>query len=133
MLEVINMDYIRTAHAKGLPYNYVIRRHALKNSLLPMVSVYGRIIANCFSGSVVLESVFGINGIGTMMTYALRQKDMPAIMGCIIISAFVIAVVNLLTDLIYAFIDPRIKSRYLRRKKKQTAVVAEQKAVVADE
>ncbi len=75
MLEVINQDYIRTARAKGLKYGYIIRRHALKNSLLPMVSVYGRIIATCFSGSVVLEQVFGINGKGQMKTNALRQKE----------------------------------------------------------
>ena len=124
MLEVINQDYIRTARAKGLRYNYIIRRHALKNALLPMVSVYGRIIATCFSGSVVLEQVFGINGIGQMMTNALRQKDVPAIMGSIIISAFVITIVNLLTDLTYAFIDPRIKSKYVRRKTKVKAVSA---------
>lgn len=124
MLEVINQDYIRTARAKGLRYNYIIRRHALKNALLPMVSVYGRIIATCFSGSVVLEQVFGINGIGQMMTNALRQKDVPAIMGSIIISAFVITIVNLLTDLTYAFIDPRIKSKYTKRKNKQKVVSA---------
>jgi len=116
MLEVINKDYIRTARAKGLRRGYIIRRHALKNAMIPMVSVYGRIIATCFSGSVVLESVFGINGIGTMMTAALRQKDVPAIMGSIVISAFVITLVNLLTDLTYAFIDPRIKSKYTRKK-----------------
>ncbi len=124
MLEVINQDYIRTARAKGLKYNYIIRKHALKNSLLPMVSVYGRIIATCFSGSVVLEQVFGINGIGQMMTNALRQKDVPAIMGSIIISALVITIVNLLTDLTYAFIDPRIKSKYTRHKNKQKVVSA---------
>jgi len=122
MLEVLNQDYIRTARAKGLKRSYIIRRHALKNSLLPMVSVYGRIIATCFSGSVVIESVFGINGIGRMMTYALRQKDVPAVMGSIIISAGVITVVNLLTDLTYAFIDPRIKSKYTRRRSKPEAV-----------
>ena len=115
MLEVINQDYIRTARAKGLKRGYIIRRHALKNALLPMVSVYGRIIATCFSGSVVIESVFGINGIGQMMTYALRQKDIPAVMGSIIISCFVITIVNLLTDITYAFIDPRIKSKYVRQ------------------
>jgi len=122
MLEVINQDYIRTARAKGLKRNYIIRKHAMKNALLPMVTVYGRIIATCFSGSVVIESVFGINGIGQMMTAALRQKDVPAIMGSIIISACVITVVNLITDLTYALIDPRIKSMYTRRKAKLEAV-----------
>ena len=125
MLEVINMDYIRTARAKGLRYNYIIRRHALKNSLLPMVSVYGRIIATCFSGSVVIEQVFGVNGIGTMMTGALRQKDVPAIMGSIVVSAFVITLVNLLTDITYSFIDPRIKSKYVKRKNKPEVVTAD--------
>ena len=126
MLEVINQDYIRTARAKGLRRRYIIRRHALKNALLPMVTVYGRIIANCFSGSVVLESVFGINGIGQMMTAALRQKDVPAIMGSVIISACVITIVNLITDLTYAFIDPRIKSLYTRRKSKLEVVTADE-------
>ena len=116
MLEVINQDYIRTARAKGLKRRQIIQRHALKNSLLPMVSIYGRIISSCFSGSVVIESVFGINGIGQMMTNALRQKDVPAIMGSIIISSCVISIVNLLTDIAYAFIDPRIKSKYVRHK-----------------
>lgn len=125
MLDVINRDYIRTARAKGLKRGYIIRRHALKNSMLPMVSVYGRIIATCFSGSVVIESIFGINGIGQMMTNALRQKDIPAIMGSIIISACVITVVNLLTDVMYAFIDPRIKSKYVRRKTKLKEVRAD--------
>jgi len=125
MLEVINQDYIRTARAKGLRKRYIIRRHALKNALLPMVSVYGRIIATCFSGSVVIESVFGINGIGRMMTYALRQKDAPAVMGSIVISACVITLVNLFTDLTYAFIDPRIKSKYTRHKTKKDEITAE--------
>ena len=119
MLEVINQDYIRTARAKGLKRGYIIRRHALKNSLLPMVSVYGRIIGTCFSGSIVIESIFGINGIGNMMTEALRGKDVPAIMGSVIITACIVTIVNLLTDLTYAFIDPRIKSLYIRSKKKK--------------
>jgi len=124
MLEVINQDYIRTARAKGLKRSYIIRRHALKNSLLPMVTVYGRIISNCFAGSVIIENIFGIPGIGQMMTSALRQKDVPAILGSIIISTCVITVVNLLTDIAYAFIDPRIKSQYVRRKKSELEVVS---------
>ena len=124
MLEVKNQDYIRTARAKGLHRGYIIRRHMLKNSLLPMVSVYGRIVATCFSGSVVLETIFGINGMGTMMTNALRQKDVPAIMGCILISACIITVVNLLTDITYAFIDPRIKSKYVKNRNKRRTVSA---------
>lgn len=122
MLEVINQDYIRTARAKGLRRSYIIRRHALKNALLPMVTVYGNIISHCFAGSVVIESIFGISGIGQMMTNALRQKDVPAILGGVIISTCIITIVNLLTDITYAFIDPRIKSQYIRRKTKLEAV-----------
>ncbi len=122
MLEVINQDYIRTARAKGLRSNDIIWRHALKNALLPMITVYGRMVASCFNGSVVIESIFGINGIGTMMMNALRQKDIPAIMGGIIISACVITVVNLLTDLAYAFVDPRIRSHYRRATGKKKTV-----------
>ena len=125
MLEVINQDYIRTARAKGLKRSYIIRRHALKNSLLPMVTVYGRIIASCFSGSVIIENIFGISGIGQMMTSALRQKDGPAILGSIIISTCIITVVNLLTDIAYAFIDPRIKSQYVRQKSKLEVLSAD--------
>jgi peptide/nickel transport system permease protein len=122
MLEVIHQDYIRTARAKGLRYKYIIRRHALKNSMLPMITVYGRIVATCFGGAVVLETVFGINGLGQMMTAAVRQKDAPAILGSIIISACIITIVNLPTDLAYAFIDPRIKSKYIRRMKEHKVV-----------
>ena len=125
MIEVTGQEYIRTAKAKGLTHGYIIRRHALKNSLLPMVTVYGRIIGTCFSGSVIIEDIFGIPGIGQMMTNALRQKDIPAILGSIIICTFVIAVVNLLTDVAYAFIDPRIKSQYIRQKNKIRTVSAD--------
>jgi len=126
MLEVLNQDYIRTARAKGLKRRFIIQRHALKNALLPMVTLYGRIISNCFAGSVIIENIFGIEGIGNMMMLALRQKDIPAIMGSIIICALVIIVVNLITDMLYAFIDPRIKSMYVRHKNKALRVVGDE-------
>ena len=122
MIGVLNMDYIRTARAKGLRKGYIIRRHALKNALLPMVSVYGRIVSNIFGGSVVLETVFGINGLGMMMINALRQRDVPAILGSVIIAAGVVTIVNLLTDLTYVFIDPRIKSKYIKQRTKVKVV-----------
>jgi len=130
LLDVLNQDYIRTARAKGLTNSYIVRRHALKNALLPMVTVYGRIISTCMNGSVVIETVFGINGIGTMLINALRQKDVPAIMGGVIITTCVIAVVNLITDIFYAFIDPRIKSMYVRHKIQKKAVEEEKSANV---
>ena len=90
-----------------------------------MVSVYGRIIATCFAGSVVIENIFGISGIGQMMLNALRQKDVPAIMGSIVISCLVISLVNLLTDITYAFIDPRIKSKYVSGKSRRKVMSAD--------
>ena len=125
MLEVINQDYIRTARAKGLKRHIVIRRHAIKNSMLPVITVFVRIVAHIFGGSVVLETVFGINGLGQMMTAALRQKDVPAIMGSMLIAAAVVVVVNLATDLVYGFLDPRIKSKYVSHKRKPEVVTAD--------
>jgi peptide/nickel transport system permease protein len=125
LLEVINQDYIRTARSKGLRHSHIIKRHALKNSLLPMVTIYGRMMGNCFAGAVVIEIIFGINGIGRMMLDALKMKDVPAMMGSVIVSAVVIIIVNLLTDVVYTFIDPRIKSKYTKKSKKTLKVVSE--------
>ena len=124
MLDVLHQDYIKTARAKGFRMNYVIRKHVLRNALLPMVTVYGRMVGHCFAGSVVIETIFGISGIGQMMTSALRLKDMPVIMGSVLITAVFISIANLLTDVAYAFIDPRIKAKFFTPKKARTAEVA---------
>ncbi len=121
MLDVIRQDYIRTARAKGLPYRRIVRKHALKNALMPIVTSIGMAIGQCVGGSVIIETVFGINGLGKMMVDALRQKDIPTIMASVIISAVIIALANLLTDLSYAFIDPRIRSTYVKPKAKAKA------------
>lgn len=123
MLDVLHQDYIKTARAKGFRTNYVIRKHVLRNALLPMVTVYGRMVGNCFAGSVVIETIFGISGIGQMMTTALRTKDMPVIMGGVLITAVFISIANLLTDVAYAFIDPRIKAKFFTGKKVLAAEV----------
>ncbi len=116
MLDVIRQDYIRTARAKGLRYGPILRKHALKNALLPIVTSVGMAIGQCVGGSVIIETVFGINGLGKMMVDALRQKDVPTIMSSVIIAAVIIALANLLTDLSYAVIDPRIRSNYVKPK-----------------
>jgi peptide/nickel transport system permease protein len=113
MLDVIRQDYIRTARAKGIRYDRILRKHALKNALLPIVTSIGMEIGQCVGGSVIIETVFGINGLGKMMVEALRQKDIPTIMSGVVIAAVIIALANLLTDLAYAAIDPRIKSMYV--------------------
>ncbi|MBQ3122966.1 MAG: ABC transporter permease [Firmicutes bacterium] len=125
MLEVVHQDYIRTARAKGLKESYIVRKHALKNSLLPIITVLGRYVGASFGGAVVIENVFQINGIGNMMVTGLRQKDIPLVMGCVMISALLIAVVNLLTDIAYAYVDPRIKSQYEGKKKKKKSKAKE--------
>ena len=117
MLEVIRQDYIKTARAKGLDERVVIRKHALKNALMPTITSIGVSVGFCFGGSIVIEQLFGINGMGKMLVEALRQKDMPVIMGGVIIIAILIALTNLVTDLAYAAVDPRIRSLYIKTKK----------------
>jgi peptide/nickel transport system permease protein len=112
MLDVVRQDYIRTARAKGLPQSVVTRKHALRNAMLPVVTSVGLLIGQSVGGAVVIEILFGINGIGKMMVDAVRQQDVPTIMGGVLIAAVVIAVVNLLTDLSYALIDPRLETMY---------------------
>ena len=115
MLDVISQDYIRTARAKGLSQRTVMNKHALRNALLPVVTSMGLMIGQAVGGAVVIEILFGINGVGKLMVDAVRQQDIPTIMGGVLISAVVIAVANLLTDLSYAFIDPRLESMYSDR------------------
>lgn len=124
MLDVIRQDYIRTARAKGLPYGLILRKHALRNALMPIVTSIGMAIGQCVGGSVIIETVFGISGLGKMMVDALRQKDIPTIMASVIIAAVIIALANLLTDLSYALIDPRIRSMYVKPKVKRNRPAA---------
>jgi peptide/nickel transport system permease protein len=113
MLDVINLDYIRTARAKGAGEFRVIMGHAVRNALLPVVTNLGILFANAFGGAIVTETVFAIPGIGVYMINAAKARDVPIVMGVIIFVAIIVAVINLLTDLIYAFIDPRIKTGYM--------------------
>jgi peptide/nickel transport system permease protein len=108
MLEVLNQDYVRTARAKGAREFSVVARHALRNALLPVVTLIGSTIGVAVGGAVFIESVFNWPGMGLLMVTAVRARDYPVIMGAsLIVGAFVI-VLNLLTDLAYAVIDPRI-------------------------
>lgn len=112
MLETIRQDYIRTERAKGLPEKEVITRHALRNALIPTTTVIGLQIGGMLGGSVLTESVFAWPGIGRYMIQSIQGRDIPSVMGCIIIFALSFAVINLIVDLIYGFIDPRIKAQY---------------------
>jgi peptide/nickel transport system permease protein len=108
-LEVIGQDYIRTARAKGLAERRVTLGHVLRNSLIPVVTILGGSLPNLFGGSVVVESVFSWPGIGRMAVDAAFSRDYPILMGLLLMLATLVAVGNLLTDLAYGVIDPRIK------------------------
>ena len=112
MLEVIRQDYIRTAKAKGVPHKKVINKHALKNALIPVVTVIGLQFGSLLGGAVLTETVFAWPGLGTYLVNSIKAKDTPAVLGCVIIFSICFSIVNLCVDLLYAFIDPRIKSKY---------------------
>ncbi len=122
MLEVIRQDYIRTARAKGESEFNVIVKHALGNALIPIVTIIGLEFGSLLSGAVLTETVFAIPGIGKYMVEAITNRNYPVIMGGVVILAFVSSVCNLLVDVLYAYIDPRMKSLYSSKKKKKEAV-----------
>lgn len=111
LLDTLNQDYVRTAHAKGLPERRVLRRHVLRNSLMPIVTLMGLDLPALFSGAVVTESIFGWPGMGRLFLSALNNRDYPLQMAGLMISAALLITGNLLADLTYAALDPRIRYR----------------------
>lgn len=113
MLEVIKQDYIKTARAKGQKKRVVIWRHALGNALIPIVTTIGTQFGQLMGGAVMTEVIFSIPGIGRLMVDSIKMRDTPMVLGCVLFVAISFALVNLAVDLLYAFIDPRIKSQYV--------------------
>lgn len=111
MLDVMRMDYIQTALAKGVPKKKIIFKHALKNALLPVVTIAGVNISWMLGGTIVIEQVFNIPGIGSLMIQSIRNKDTPVVMATVMFIAVLSCLINLATDLIYAAIDPRVKAQ----------------------
>ncbi len=109
MLEVLRQDYVRTARAKGLGEEFVIYRHALKNALIPVVTVVGLQFGTLLGGAVLTESVFGWPGIGLLLVDSIFARDYPMVQGIVLMFAFLFILVNLAVDIIYAYIDPRIR------------------------
>lgn len=109
MLEILEMDYLRTAKAKGIGRFLVINKHALRNALLPIVTVIGMQIPMLFGGAVIIEQIFSWPGLGLVTMNAITGRDYPVIMGVCLLSAVVVQVSNLLTDIVYALVDPTIK------------------------
>lgn len=116
MLEVIRQDYIRTARAKGQKESVVIYRHALKNAFIPILTVIGLSFGRMLGGAVLTESIFAIPGIGKLIVDAIKARNYPVVQGGVLFIAFVFGFVNLIVDIMYAFIDPRIKSQYSKKK-----------------
>lgn len=109
MLEVLRQDYIRTAHAKGLKAKKIILQHALKNAMLPVLTVMGLAIAGIISGQIILENMFNIPGIGQFLFSRLRLRDFPPFQGTVLLTAAVVVTMNLIVDIFYAWLDPRIR------------------------
>lgn len=112
MLEVYRQDYVRTARSKGLKERIVVTRHALKNALIPIVTVIGLQFGFLLGGAVLTESIFGIPGLGRLMVNSIRTKDMMIIQGGVLLIAFTFSIINLFVDVLYAYLDPRIRSQY---------------------
>ena len=109
MLEVLRQDYVRTARAKGLPERQVILKHALANALIPIVTVVGIIISLLLSGAVVTEALFSLPGMGQLLTQAVLSRDYPMVQGGLLLVTTVLVLVNILVDVLYALIDPRVR------------------------
>jgi len=109
MLEVLRQDYVRTARAKGLPNYLVVWKHALANALIPIVTVVGIIVSLLISGAVVTETVFSIPGVGQLLTSAILNRDYPMIQGGLLFVALLLVGINILVDIAYAWLDPRVR------------------------
>lgn len=128
MLEVIRQDYIVTARAKGLSSFKVIFKHALRNSLIPIITGAGYMLGTALGGSLVIEQIFTIPGLGQYMVTAINNRDYPVVQGCVFVLSAVFGIVMLLVDIAYAAVDPRIAARFkaesMKRKKKSSKKAA---------
>lgn len=122
MLEVIRADYIRTARAKGQTEGKIIVRHAFRNALIPILAAVGNSLGAQLGGALIIETVFGMPGIGKYITDAISQRNFPAVQGGVILLAFVFTLINLLVDISYTFVDPRLKETIITpRRRKMSA------------
>lgn len=112
MLEAIQQDYVRTARAKGLAERLTIFRHTLRNALIPVVTIIGLEFGNLLAGAVITETIFALPGLGRYVVDSIRAKDFPAVQGVIMTFAIAYVLINLIVDLVYAYLDPRLRVRY---------------------
>ena len=109
MLEILRQDYIRTARAKGLPVFKVVGKHALKNAMIPVVTIIGIVFSLLLSGSVVIETVYSLPGLGRLLATSILSRDYPVIQGGLLLTAAMFVAINLVVDVLYAFLDPRVR------------------------
>lgn len=109
MLEVLKEDYIRTAEAKGVSGIVVIIKHGFRNALIPVVTIVGLQFGNLLGGAIVTETVFAWPGIGRLVITAISQRDFPVVQGCVLMIALIFALINLIVDILYAIINPKIQ------------------------
>lgn len=114
MLEVIRQDYIRTARAKGAGERTVIWRHALRNALLPIITIVGLSFGTMTGGALVTETVFALPGVGSLLVTSVRMKDTPQVMACVMFISLVIGLANLVVDILYVYVDPRLRTQFVR-------------------
>lgn len=114
MLDVLRSDYLRTARAKGINENKVILKHAFKNALIPIITVFGSQFSYVLGGAVLVETIFSYPGVGKMIVDAIGNRDIPSVTGGIVMTTIIVTCVNLVIDLLYAFVDPRIKGQYVK-------------------
>lgn len=108
MLETLNLDYVKTARSKGLPENVVIKKHARRNALIPFITTTGLVIGGLLTGAVLTETIFNWPGLGRWSTSAITSNDIAAIMGFTLLAAIIIVIINLIVDIVYAYLDPRV-------------------------
>ena len=118
MVDVLGQDYLRTARSKGVAENKVVLKHALKNALIPIITISGTQLASIMGGSVLVETVFAWPGVGRLMIDAINQRDVNLACGCIVMTTIITSIILVLIDLGYAFVDPRIKAQYVKGGKK---------------
>ena len=109
LLDVLKKDYMRTAKSKGLSNNKILFKHGLRNLLVPVITIIAMDFGSYLSGAVLTESIFGLPGIGRMLLNAIMQRDFPVIQGTVLFMALTFVIINILVDLIYGWIDPRIR------------------------
>ena len=118
ILEVIRQDYVRTARAKGLPERKVISHHVINNGMIPVATVIGIFVGMSMTGTIMIEKIFNISGLGLLMYGEINTNDYILLQGCVIVCAVIISAMTLITDIAYAFIDPRIRAQYTSAKRK---------------